>query len=153
MKRLLILWFLVYVLLLMTSCENEKSVQSDLTKLKIERETVKNELQSLFVTVEQKNSEIASLKEKLKELKIYEAGKTPKYILKLHLKQSHISLSITKHIKDAANAIDFELPVDKDFYNSVDVGTSIVDDFRTGSLLLSGSFGDWEMTVKEKEIR
>lgn len=51
------------------------------------------------------------------------------------------------------NAIDFEIPVDKDFYNSVSIGTDIVDEFRTGSFVLKGSFGSWEMSVKGKEIR
>ena len=41
----------------------------------------------------------------------------------------------------------------KSFYDSVVVGSEIVDSFRVGSLLLSGSLGDWEMTVEDKEIR
>ena len=81
------------------------------------------------------------------------AGKPPKYILKLRLKQAHFSLSISKHIKDAVNAIDFEMPVDKEFYDSVSKGTEIIDKFRFGSFVLGGSFGDWEMTVKGKEVR
>ena len=81
------------------------------------------------------------------------SGKPPKYILKLRLKQAHFSLSIKKHIKDAVNAIDFEMPVDKEFYDSVSNGTEIIDKFRFGSFVLGGSFGDWEMTVKGKEVR
>ncbi len=77
----------------------------------------------------------------------------PKYILKLHLKQTHFSLSISKHIKDAMNAMDFEMPVDKEFYESVSIGTDIVNNFRVGSCILYGSFGDWKMTVKGKEMR
>jgi hypothetical protein len=73
--------------------------------------------------------------------------------LKIRLKQANFSLSIKKHIKNAVNAIDFEIPVDKDFYDSVSEGTEIVDKFRFGSFVLYGSFGDWEMTVKGKEIR
>lgn len=134
------------------SCETQNSINSDITKLKAERKELTNQVDSLNVNILNLNSDILSLSEKFKELTIYEE-RTPKYILKLHLKQSHFSLSITKHIKDAANAIDFELPVDKDFYDSVKVGTNIVDEFRTGSFILSGSFGDWEMTVKGKEIR
>lgn len=144
---------LALMVLFFVSCENEKSVQSDLDKLKTERETLMGEVTSLNGVAEQKKVEISELETKAKELGMLAQGKTPKYILKLHLKQSHFSLSITKHIKDAANAIDFELPVDKDFYNSVEVGTSIVDEFRAGSFILSGSFGDWEMTVKDKETR
>lgn len=147
----LILTFLMLIFLV--SCETEKSVKSDLDKLKSERETLMGEVTSLTGVAEQKKVEISDLESKAKELGMLAQGKTPKYILKLRLKQSHLSLDIGKHIKDEMNAIEFELPVDKDFYNSVSEGTNIVDEFRTGSLILSGSFGDWEMKVKEKEIR
>ncbi|MCU0470264.1 MAG: hypothetical protein MUF58_16860 [Arcicella sp.] len=103
--------------------------------------------------VEQLRKENAALAAQVQALKNGSAAKPPKYILKIRLKQSHFSLSIKKHIKDAVNAIDFEIPVDKEFYDSVSKGTEIIDDFRFGSLVLSGSFGDWEMTVKDKEIR
>lgn len=147
----LILTFLMLIFLV--SCETEKSVKSDLDKLKSERETLMGEVTSLNGVAEQKKFEISDLETKAKELGMLAQGRTPKYILKLHLKQSHFSLSIKKHIADAVNAIDFEMPVDKEFYDSVKVGTSIVDEFRSGSFFLKGSFGDWEMTVKEKEIR
>lgn len=147
----LILTFLMLIFLV--SCETEKSVKSDLDKLKSERETLMGEVTSLTGVAEQKKVEISDLESKAKELGMLAQGKTPKYILKLRLKQSHISLDITKHIKDNMNAIEFELPVDKELYDSVSIGTKILDEFRNGSLFLSGSFGDWEMTVKGKEIR
>jgi cell division protein FtsB len=137
----------------LTSCETKQDVKTDIDQLRNERSRLSAEIESLDISERAKKSEISDLEEKLKVLNIYKSGKTPKYILKMHLKQSHFSLSIRKHIKDAMNAIDFEIPVDKDFYNSVSVGTEIVDNFRTGSFLLYGSFGDWEMTVDGKEIR
>lgn len=103
--------------------------------------------------VEQLRKENAALAAQVQALKAGGSAKPLKYILKIRLKQAHFSLSIKKHIKDAVNAIDFEIPVDKEFYDSVSKGTEIIDDFRFGSLILSGSFGDWEMTVKDKEIR
>ena len=103
--------------------------------------------------VKQLKKENALLVEQLNALKAGNLGKSPKYILKLRLKQAHFSLSIKKHIKDAVNAIDFEIPVDKEFYDSVSEGTEIIDKFRFGSFVLGGSFGDWEMTVKGKEVR
>ncbi len=142
-------------------CEpSKKEIKETTEVLKIELNVLNEKKSDLSTQVDAlnhianaKNSEISALEAKLRELKIYESGKTPKYILKIHLKQSHFSLSIRKHIKDAMNAIDFEMPVDKDFYNSVSIGTEIVDNFRTGSFILYGSFGDWNMTVKGKEIR
>lgn len=103
--------------------------------------------------VKQLKKENALLVEQLSALKVGGSSKAPKYILKLRLKQAHFSLSIKKHIKDAVNAIDFEMPVDKEFYDSVSNGTEIIDKFRFGSFVLGGSFGDWEMTVKGKEVR
>jgi hypothetical protein len=115
---------------------------------------------SIFLTscggnndLEQLKKENAALSAQVQALKSGNTAKPLKYILKIRLKQAHFSLSIRKHIKDAVNAIDFEIPVDKEFYDSVSKGTEIIDDFRFGSLVLSGSFGDWEMTVKDKEIR
>lgn len=103
--------------------------------------------------LEQLKKENALLAKQVETLKIGGAAKSPKYILKLKLRQSHFSLSIKKHVKDAVNAIEFELPVDKEFFDSVSEGTEIIDKFRFASLVLDGSFGDWEMTVKKKEIR
>ncbi|OIN55663.1 hypothetical protein [Arsenicibacter rosenii] len=100
--------------------------------------------------VERLRKENADLKA---QLAILNDAKKPKYILKLRLKQSSFSLSIKKHIRNAVNALEFELPVDKEFYDSVSEGTEIVDKFRFGSLILYGTLGDWEMTVKGKEIR
>lgn len=137
----------------LSGCESKQDVQSDIERLKNERTTLQTEVQNLSSLKSSKQNEIASLNEKLKELNIYKSGKTPKYILKIHLKQSHFSLDIGKHMKDAMNAIDFELPVDKDFYNSVTVGTKIVDNFRSGSFILYGSIGDWDMSIKGKEVR
>lgn len=127
-------------------------VKEDINGLKQARTELQNDVQNLGNTKAAKMQEIDSLEAKLKILNIYASGKTPRYILKLHLKQSHV-LSVSKMIKDAMNAIDFEIPVDKDFYDQVQIGTAIVDKFRSGSLWMEGSFGNWEMTVRGKEIR
>ena len=115
---------------------------------------------SLFLVSCGGNSEIDQLKKEnvalaaqVQALKTGSDAKPLKYILKIRLKQSNFTLNIKKHVQNAVNSIDFEIPVDKEFYDSVSKGTEIIDDFRFGSLILSGSFGDWEMTVKDKEIR
>ncbi len=117
-------------------------------------------LASFFLTSCGNNTEVERLKKEnallaaqVQALKTGSTSGNPKYILKIRLKQSHFSLSIKKHIKDAVNAIEFELPVDKEFFDSVSEGTELVDKFRFGSMVLYGSFGDWEMTVKDKEVR
>lgn len=80
-------------------------------------------------------------------------GKSPRYILTLKLKQSHFTLDLFEHAKDAMNAIEFDIPVDAEFYHSVSVGTKVVDEFRAGSFIMNGSFGDWDMTVVNKQIK
>ena len=103
--------------------------------------------------LENLKKENAALAAQVKALKEGANAKGPKYMLKLRLKQSHLSLSIKKHIKDAVNAVEFELPVDQEFYDSVSEGTEIIDKFRFGSMVLYGTLGDWEMTVKQKYIK
>ena len=137
----------------LSSCESQQDVQNDIERLKNERTIIQQDVQSLSNSKFNRQKEVALLDEKLKELEIYNSGRTPHYILKIRLKQSRVSLDIGKHIKDGMNAIEFELPVDKDFYNSVNVGTKITDEFRTGSFILNGSFSSWDMTVKGKVVR
>jgi outer membrane murein-binding lipoprotein Lpp len=155
-KYILVILFWISALILLLSlcgCESKCEVKKDIDQLTSERSSIQNEIYSLENRKNQLHSDISALELKNKEAHIIASGKTPKYILKLHLKQSHFSLSITKHIKDAMNAIDFEIPVDKEYYESVSVGSQIVDKFRSGSMILYGSFGNWDMTVESKEIR
>jgi len=126
----------------------------------IKMKTIITILAVFFLVSCRKNEEVENLKKEnaalvtqVKALKEGVNTKGPKYMLKLRLKQSHLSLSIKKHIKDAVNAVEFELPVDKEFYDSVSEGTEIIDKFRFGSMVLYGSLGDWEMTVKEKYVK
>ena len=152
MKKIFLLVPILLVLIF-TSCENEADVKSDLDKLRDKRTDLTAQIQDLNNKRQVKNMQIIKLNEELKVLNIYMSGSQPKYIITIQLKQSHVSLSLTKHLKDVMNAIDFEIPVSKEFYNSVRVGTVISDEFRTGSLILYGSFGNWEMTVNKKEIK
>jgi hypothetical protein len=131
-----------------TPCDVKENIKG----LKQVRTELQNDVQNLGNTKTAKMQEIDSLEAKLKLLNIYVSGKTPRYILKLHLKQTHV-LSISKMIKDSMNAIDFEMPVDKEFYDQVQVNTEIINKFRSGSLWIEGSFGNWNMTVTGKEIR
>jgi hypothetical protein len=73
-----------------------------------------------------------------------------RYIVTLEIKQSHFTLDVFQHAKDAANAIKIEVPVDKQFYDQVAVGTVLNGSFRTASLLLSGSFGNWNVSIVGK---
>jgi hypothetical protein len=150
MRKYLLLFTVAMTLF---ACESNADVKEDIESLRKERTALQNENAWLRQTKYTKESEIATLDEHLAESHIYQSGRTPKYVLGIRLEQSHFTLDITEHAKDAMNAIEFEIPVDKDYYNSVSVGEEIVDDFRVGSFIFNGSLGDWEMTVEHKRVR
>ena len=149
----IILYTLLTILsLILFSCENACDVQTDIDNLKSERTKLESEVNTKNNTISQLDKTITSKNETLEEMDIYLDGSKPLYVLSIELSQSHFSLDITKHIKDAMNAIEFDIPVDKDFYDEVKVGDEILDDFRMGSFIMNGSFGDWEMEVTHKKI-
>jgi len=146
-------YLLLSVVLTLFACESSSDVKEDIESLRKERTILQNENAWLRETKSMKEGEIAVLDEHLEESHIYQSGRTPKYVLGIKLEQSRFTLDITEHAKDAMNAIEFEIPVDKEYYNSVSVGEEIVDDFRVGSFIFNGSLGDWEMTVEHKRVR
>jgi len=153
MKKLFI-FLSFFMAMILYSCEDAKTVQDEVTNLRRERYVLRESVRDLSWEKESLQKDVLSLEKVLGERRAcVSSGKEPKYILKLKLKQSHVSLDIGTHIKDAMNAIEFEMPVDKEFYDSVSEDTEIVDDFRVGSLVINGSFGSWEMRVVGKEIR
>lgn len=78
-----------------------------------------------------------------------EPGET-KYFITLNVSQSHFTLNLSQHMKDAMNSVDIEIMVDKDYYDSLEIGDSVNDDFRWGSFISSGSIGSWDITVSDK---
>lgn len=78
-----------------------------------------------------------------------EPGET-KYFITLNISQSHFTLDLKQHFKDAMNDVDIEVMVDKDYYDSFEIGDSVNDDFRWGSFISSGSIGNWDITVSDK---
>ena len=71
------------------------------------------------------------------------------YYVQVRLKQSHFSLDLGTHIKDAANAVDFALPTAKARYEQLHKGQDLVDAFRAASAWISGSLGDTRLTVRD----
>ena len=108
--------------------------------------------------VENLKTEIAELEEYKKSLEaeiegIKEDNNIKTYVLTLSVKQNHYSLSISEHMKDEMNKLEFEIPVSKEFYDSVEEGDVIEDSFRVGSMLMKGSFGSWKIKVIDKDVR
>ena len=78
--------------------------------------------------------------------------KGPRYVVTLEIRQTHFTLSPVQHIKDASNAIKLDIPVDRAFYDVVEVGTVLNNDFRAASFLLHGSAGNWKVSVADKKV-
>ena len=150
MKKVIgIILILIIMLFTLTGCTNElseddKAYISKIKELKAEQSQLTREIQL-------KNEELSNINNQIKEKNIVLSGKA-KYIMKINIAQSHFTLDIGTHIKDAMNDIDIYVEVSEDFYNSYNVGDILSDDFRVGSFICKGSFGNWKVKVAEKQI-
>lgn len=126
-----------FVFCLSGCAENPEVLEQKITELK----TQINELE-----IEKKN-----LEENVSGIKVDKG--IAKYVVTLEIKQTHYTLDLEQHLKDEMNEITIQIPVDKEYYDSVSVGTVINDSFRMGSMIIKGSFGKWKVTVKDKSIQ
>lgn len=146
------------VFLLFVGCESARDVKEDINVLRVERGTLQSEVSSLEAragVIQSKLEETRALKFAADSELVLAAGMrngTAKYLLTFKLKQEHMTLDISQHIKDEANAFEIELPVDPEMYNQVTVGTVIADNFRAGSAIMHGSFGSMVVTVVGKRM-
>ena len=121
----------------------EEQLTADVAKLESQVLKLQTEISAL-------EAEKHALEESITDVKV-ENG-TAKYVLTINVKQSHFTLDIGQHLKDSMNDISIQIPVDKEYFDSVNVGDVIDDSFRMGSLIFKGSFGSWDITVEDKEI-
>ena len=115
------------------------------------REYLNEEIDGLKIEISELENQRDLLKSEIVDIKV-ENG-TAKYIVTFNIKQNHFTLDLSEHMKDEMNDISIQIPVDKDYYDSVNIGDTIADDFRMGSLIMKGSFGNWDITVENKEIQ
>ena len=112
---------------------------------------LKQEQQDLSTQILNKNSELTNINNKISQQDKVLNG-TAKYIMKINISQSHLTLSVSEHLKDAMNDIDIYIEVSEEYYNSHNVGDTIAYDFRVGSMIFKGSFGNWKVKVADKQI-
>ena len=72
------------------------------------------------------------------------------YMIEIDIRNSSFSLSIGKHIRNAANAVQMEIPVDKDFYDNVRAGDELKSSFKTASFIMKGSISSVKVTCVRK---
>lgn len=112
---------------------------------------LKQEQNDLNIQISNKNNELVNINNQIVQQNKVLNG-TAKYIMKINISQSHFTLSISEHLKDSMNDIDIYIEVSEEFYNKYNVGDTIADDFRVGSMIFKGSFGNWKVKVAEKQI-
>lgn len=137
MKRVLITIVLASMILCGCSTEAEKNI-------------LENQCQELRDEIATLEVEKSNLEDVIIDTKV-EKG-LEKYIVVLNIKQSHFTLDIATHMKDEMNDLDLPIMVDKEYYDSVEIGTIVDDSFRAGSFWMKGSIGNWKITVKDKYV-
>lgn len=70
------------------------------------------------------------------------------YIVKIKIHQTTYTLDIGEHIKNKINDIEFEIPVDKSYYDRCVVGQKVSDPgLKIGSLVFNGDFSKLKITI------
>lgn len=136
-------FLLILIPFLFISCmPKDEALEEKIRVLEIEINVLNQERQRV-------SNEIKELKQK--EVQVAEDKGLIYYVVTFEARQTHMSLDLSEQLKDAANAYRFQVPVDKDFYDSVRVGQEYTREFRAGSMLLKGTFGSNKITIVEKE--
>lgn len=120
------------------------------TEEEINVDNLQRQSNELTRQIKKKQEEKDSVQRDIESLKT--ANNYERYVLTLNISQSHFTLDISQHLKDAMNDISMQIPVDKAFYDNVSEGQVLKDDFRFGSLLFKGSFGSWNVKIVKKEV-
>lgn len=138
MKKIIILCIVAAVAFTGCTSKQEAAIYE------AQKETLKEEITNLQVELNELNQLVVQEKE--------EKG-VAKYYLTLKISQVHYSLNLEDHLKDAMNEMTIEIPVDKELFDGVEEGEMLKEEFRTGSAIVAGSWGSWQIEVESKEVR
>ena len=76
------------------------------------------------------------------------------YVVKFKIHQTTYSLSLGEYIKNKMNDLEFEVPVDKVYYDKCKVGDLIYDPkLKMGSLIMNGDFSQLKIYISGKSIK
>ena len=76
------------------------------------------------------------------------------YVVKFKIHQTTYSLSLGEYIKNRMNDLEFEIPVDKVYYDKCKVGDLINDQkLKIGSLIMDGDFSQLKIYISGKSIK
>ena len=127
-------------------------LQGEIKDLEARHDELRPQVVQLQQRADELRSEIAHLEADAQVLQAIRDGRAVRYILRCKLSQSHFSLDLAEHIKDAMNEVEFDLVTDRTSYEAARPGTELMSAFRGGSAFMRGSWGSWEITVTGKRI-
>ena len=147
MKKKLLLTLLIVSALTLTACTpSEEKLDKDIA----EKQEQLLELKGEYTALKSEYDVLSALTSQAKLDTTPEENK--RYIMTLKIKQSHFSLNIKDHAKDSMNAIELDIAVDKEYYDSYEEGDEILSEFRSGSFVTSGKLGSWKITLKDQRV-
>ena len=146
------IWLLILGLCILCSCNTEGQRDA----LREECESLRAEVRHLRSETYTLDTRVSALKRDIRDLenerKALQSGREPRYIVKFEIKQGTFTIDLGEHIKNNMNAIEVEIPVNKEFYNRLSIGQDLTDSFKWGSLVFDGDFSNLHMRVKAKRI-
>lgn len=76
------------------------------------------------------------------------------YVVKFKIHQTTYTLSLGEYLKNRMNDLEFEIPVDKVYYDKCKVGDLINDPkLKIGSLIMDGDFSQLKIYISGKSIK
>lgn len=145
----------LFLAVLLVSC-SPSHIENDIKELKQERAALRREKQALVDFNNNMHSSKSKLKEEVALLRAEKGalvnGREPKYIITLEIKQGTFTLDIGEHIKNDINKVKMDIPVSRDFFDSVYTGTEISKSFKYGSLFFNGDFSELKVKIIGKRI-
>ncbi len=145
----------LFLAVLLVSC-SPSHIENDIKELKQERAALRREKQALVDFNDNMRSRKSELEEEVALLRAEKGalvnGRKPKYIITLEIKQGTFTLDIGEHIKNNINKVKMDIPVSRDFFDSVYIGTEINKSFKYGSLLFNGDFSELKVKIISKRI-
>jgi hypothetical protein len=154
MKTLLTLLTLPF---LFVSCNKTKddvnNIQREYDTIKAQSDMYQDQSDMYREQANNLNKSIEELRKTQHHLSQLSKGKKPLYVLLLNVHQSNFTLDISQHIKNSMNSSEFQIPVSEDYYNNVKEGEDLSDEFKLGSFIMSGKWGNIKVTVVKKEIK
>lgn len=145
----------LFLAVLLVSC-SPSHIENDIKELKQERAALRREKQALVDFNDNMRSSKSELEEEVALLRAEKGalvnGREPRYIITLEIKQGTFTLDIGEHIKNNINKVKMDIPVSRDFFDSVYTGTEINKSFKYGSLLFNGDFSELKVKIIGKRI-